>query len=294
VPIPKVLRRPVAAIGVGPNPVGVAVGEGSVWVIDSDDQALARIDPEHERLVDTVSLSLVEEPPSLIAAGEGAVWTLFPNSVVRYDPAADSISAPWNATGVRFDPRAEPYWFPSDMAVGAGAVWLSAWGTRVPSRGSLFRLDPEAGAAVRPADKVISVTELSWVAVRDDAVWAASQEGHVARIDPTTSRVTRATEVGVALDGIAVGEGAVWAMNTNDHSVLSIDPASGRATGTVGVGRSPGALAVGAGAVWVASERDGTVTRIDPATFDLRTIDLGGRPTDVATGLGGVWVTVDT
>jgi serine/threonine protein kinase/streptogramin lyase len=298
-PSPSLVRldprtsEPVAAIPVGPNPVGVAVGEGSVWVIDSDDQTLSRIDPERERIADTVSLSLVEEPPSLIAAGEGAVWTLFPNSGVRYDPAADSISAPWNATGVSFDPAADPYWFPSDLAVGAGAVWVAHSG--------ILRIDPEAGAAVRPADKVIGpesqlvAPELTWVvAIGEGAVWAANSSGSIARIDPTTSRVTRATEVGVALDGIAVGNGAVWAMNTNDDSVLKIDPASGRATGSVRVGRSPGALAVGAGAVWVASERDGTVTRIDPATFEKRTIDVGGRPTDVAAGVGGVWVTVDT
>jgi serine/threonine protein kinase len=274
--------QPVAAITVGPNPVGVAAGEGSVWVIDSDDQTLSRIDPERERLADTVSLSLVNAPPSLIAAGEGAVWTLFPFGGVRYDPAADSISAPWND-----NPAAEPYWFPSDLAVGAGAIWVGASG--------VFRIDPEAGAAVRPADKVISGPELTWaVAIGEGAVWAANSSGSIARIDPTTSRVTRATEIGVALDDIAVGEGAVWAMNANDDSVLRIDPASGRAAGTVRVGRSPGALAAGAGAVWVASERDATITRIDPATFDLKTIDVGGRATDVATGLGGVWVTVDT
>ena len=303
-PSPSLVRldprtsEPVAAIPVGPNPVGVAVGEGSVWVIDSDDQTLSRIDPEHERLVDTVSLALVQEPPSLVAAGEGAVWTLFPFSGLRYDPAAGSISAPWNDTGDSFDPAAEEFSFATDLAIGAGAVWvasLRSGGTFLggSTRGStrVLRLDPETGAVVARA---ISAAQLRWVAVGDGAVWAASSSGHIARIDPATSTVTRTTKVSDAFDGITVGEGAVWAMNANGDSVLRIDPASGRATGTVRVGRLPSALATGAGAVWVASERNGTVTRIDPATFDLKTIDVGGRPTDVAAGLDGVWVTVDT
>jgi DNA-binding beta-propeller fold protein YncE len=277
--------QPVAAITVGTNPVGVAVGEGSVWVIDSDDQTLARIDPERERLADTVSLTLVEEPPSLIAAGEGAVWTLFPFTGLRYDPAAGSISDPWNASGDNYDSAAWSLSFPLDIAVGAGAVWVGTQDRIVP-------LDPETGAVRGRLDE--AATYLRWVAVGDGAVWAASSSGHVARIDPATNTVTRTTKVSDALDGIAVGEGAVWAMNAYDDSVLRIDPASGRAAGTVRVGRVPTALAAGAGAVWVASERDGTVARIDPATFDVKTIDVGGRPTDVAAGLGGVWVTVDT
>jgi len=90
------------------------------------------------------------------------------------------------------------------------------------------------------------------------------------------------------------GEGAIWLLSEEGESVARIDPSSGRITNTVGVGRIPTGIALGGGAVWVANARDGTVTRIDPRTLDVKTIEVGGSPTWIAAGEGGVWVTLDT
>jgi YVTN family beta-propeller protein len=217
------------------------------------------------------------------------VWTIFPSDVVRYDPATGSLSLSPGAEGA--------FSFPADLAVGADAVWVSAGATTRFNLPTISRLDPATAAIVASVSgqSLARGDSLSaiWPTVGEGGIWAASQQGRVARIDPATNAMSEPIDVSDALHGIAAGEGALWALNANDDSVLRIDPTTLRVTGTVRVGRSPTALAAGAGAVWVTSERDGTVTRIDPATFDVETIDVGGPATDVAVGLGGVWVTVD-
>jgi streptogramin lyase len=280
--------RAVAAIPLGPQPVGVAVGEGSVWVIDSDEKTLARIDPEQSRVAETVDQSRVEEPPSGIAAGEGAVWTIFPSSLLRYDPAADSLTAPadWDLA-TETELGAWSIWNPTGIAVGADALWFADYT-------SVVRVDPSTGAIVAEVLRLSEADSGSIkVAVGEGVIWAASLKGLVARIDSATNRVRETSQVDYAVYGIAAGEGGVWALASDDDLVLRLDPTTLQVTGTVRVGRSPSAIAAAAGAVWVTSERDGTVTRIDPDTFNVTSIHVGGAPNDVAVGAGAVWVTVD-
>jgi DNA-binding SARP family transcriptional activator/DNA-binding beta-propeller fold protein YncE len=60
---------PTRTIGVGPNPLGVAVGEGSVWVANGDG-TVTRVDPSsYETTTIEIGRSLAG-----IAAGDGAVW----------------------------------------------------------------------------------------------------------------------------------------------------------------------------------------------------------------------------
>ena len=60
---------PSRTISVGPNPLGVAVGEGSVWVANGDG-TISRIDPES---YDATTIR-VGRSVAGIAVGEGAVW----------------------------------------------------------------------------------------------------------------------------------------------------------------------------------------------------------------------------
>ena len=58
-------------ISFGTAPSSVAVGEGSVWVLDADDQTVTQIDPETNDVRRVFSTS---SRPTDIAAGAGAVW----------------------------------------------------------------------------------------------------------------------------------------------------------------------------------------------------------------------------
>jgi virginiamycin B lyase len=100
--------------------------------------------------------------------------------------------------------------------------------------------------------------------------------------------------------GLAVGEGAVWAMG-NDGSTLSrIDPTSNAVVTRIAIEarnpcpefpRSCGEAAAGNGAVWVARPSDDTVSRIDPATNKVTAIiHVGPQPAGVAVSPGAIWV----
>jgi streptogramin lyase len=283
--------QPVAAVSAGPSPTRVAAGEGAVWLVTTGDRRLSRVDPETNQVVASVDFPPgIGESPQEIVAGEGAVWTLYPSGILKYDPATNTFPPlPDNVElASDHDDIVEDIGFGSDIATGDGAVWVSA--------GHILRLDPETGEVlerITPSSYAAPASGVGWLAVDDGGVWNASQEGGVFFIEFGSNLPTLSEDVSDALAGIAVGEGAVWAMNAADDSILRIDPATGRVTGTVRVGRLPTAVAAGAGAVWVTSGRDGTLTRIDPITFNLDITDLGGTATDVVVGEGAVWATVD-
>ena len=61
----------VRTIPVGDGPTGIAFGEGAVWVANSGDGTVSRIDSETEEVVETIE---VGNRPVGIAAGAGSVW----------------------------------------------------------------------------------------------------------------------------------------------------------------------------------------------------------------------------
>ncbi len=56
---------------VGRAPVGIAYGAGSVWVANSGDGTVSRIDPTTSKVVATIP---VGNNPRGIAVGDGKVW----------------------------------------------------------------------------------------------------------------------------------------------------------------------------------------------------------------------------
>jgi DNA-binding SARP family transcriptional activator len=86
--------NPVEAIeletGDGAGPLGVAVGDGSVWVITSRG-SLMRIDAKEPQIAHRIPMSA--EQPTLLAVGAGSVWTAnhIGYSVSQIDPRANKI-----------------------------------------------------------------------------------------------------------------------------------------------------------------------------------------------------------
>lgn len=103
-----------ARIPVAPEPAGIAVGEGAVWVaIDSG--TVARIDPEQDIVTATIQLG---GAPSGIAIGEGAIWVANSGAanVARIDPTTNEVVAT-----IPLGRR------PDAIAVGEGRVWVTAY-----------------------------------------------------------------------------------------------------------------------------------------------------------------------
>src|SRR4051812_37549149 len=95
-------------------------------------------------------------------------------------------------------------------------------------------------------------------------------------LDPARSGYRAFIESPVTPSSLAVGEGAVWALDTDDATVTRIDPRTKAVTGHFPANSIPAAVAAGAGAVWVGNTRPiggsnsmVSVSRVDPATLTI-------------------------
>lgn len=200
----------VAAVGpdgergraaVGGDPIGVAEGFGSVWVVNAADGTLSRLTGDDTTLQATITD--VAQDPRQVAAGAGAIWVSDAASgeVVRIDPDTNEVT---DRIPVGDDPIG--------MAFGEGAVWVTSSGD-----GTLVRLDPEAREVV--ATVVVGSTPVA-VAVADGLVWVANQgDATVSVVDVSTGEVTGTAEVGAQPGGVAVGGGSAWVTNMGDGTV---------------------------------------------------------------------------
>ena len=296
-------NRLVAAVPAGRAPAGPAVGDGSVWIVDTitstDSRTLLEVDPGTATVTRKIPLEDVG-PPTALAAGGSAVWLLAPDysdtlatelqeqRLWRIDPETGSIG--------RIELKGQLW----ALAFGEGSVWVAAFVVRATADDDwpLYRVDPATGevvATVAGAGSIFPGSQL--LAAGYGEVWTAYDDlgaTFLLRVDPLTSTPEDWPSLELASESsdLAIGEDGVWVTSRADDAVLRIGPESKQVSAPIRVGRSPGAIAAGEGAVWVANTRDGTVSRIDPETLDVTTIDVGGTPRDLAVGAGSVWVNV--
>lgn len=198
-----------------------------------------------------------------------------PGSVVVVDPDA-----------IRVVETIEVGSGPAAIVFGHGSVWVAN-----ADDSTVSRIDPVTKRVV----KVIGVASPVDLAVSSDAVWVASGiEGTVSRIDPKSNHVAASIDLRGpdpaaprTVQGVAVGEGAVWACAGTD--LVRIDPATSKTAESVDVGASSLAAAVGDGSVWVvtAAER---LLRIEPTSLAVTAGAPVGFPLDVEATDDGIVV----
>lgn len=138
---------------------------GSVWITSTKNNLLTRVDATTEKVLATIP---VGPTPRFLAAGFGSIWTLNQGdgSVSRVDPATNKVAAVIQV-GVPGEG--------GDIAVGEGAVWVTAMGK------PLSKIDPATNRVVA-----------QYVGKGGDALraglgslWLSNHEFHeVWRIDP--------------------------------------------------------------------------------------------------------------
>lgn len=175
--------QPVGTAHVGGAPSHLAVGAGAVWVADSSNGTVTRIDPSTLRVAATVSLPCGDPDGCVLsdlAAGEGAarVAQLAGSSrttVYRIDPRTDRVVA---AVPV-------PTAGGEDLAVGGGSVWAVGMGFQ--------RIDPVGGKVV--ADIQVPGIEPVGGSFHGEAtfaagyLWVLDEEGGLLyEIDPSTDQ----------------------------------------------------------------------------------------------------------
>lgn len=270
----------VAAIPVGIRPGPIAAGAGALWVGNTSDRNLTKIDPRKRSVVGTFSLD--GRTPTGLAVGAGAVWVAHGRrgELSRVEPQFGEVT---RTIALAARAHGAPT---GSVAVGGGFVW-AAFGDS-----TLARIQPQT---VRLSGSTLTGASPAAVVVSSGAVWVAnSAAATVQRFDPFTFEEgpIRETSVGRRPTAIAYGEGALWVANQEDDSVMRIEPSTNSTT-QIRVGDEPAGVTVGAGAVWVANSGDGTVTRIDPAASEVeRTITIGSAPAGITVADGFVWVAV--
>ncbi|HET9722436.1 MAG TPA: protein kinase [Actinomycetota bacterium] len=296
VPAPDTVARIDAAtlafegsVGVGENPIGVTLGDGSVWVINQADQTVQRIDPATgEVLATKASLGT----PTGIAYGEDAVWITNgygsaegTSQVVRVNPADDSVRSAFETPGAKA------------IVVAFGSVWLADEnGDRV------LRYDPATGER-RAAIKLPDGSLPSYLAVgtgASEGIWVVNDlAGTVSRIDPTTDEVVDRLSVDAPY-AVAADDRGVWVSSNANDSLVRIDPETGITIETLSldggnrIPNGPTTIALSEDWVWLASNLDPVVVRIDPATNQVvGRLDVAGIADGMAVDeTGNVWATV--
>ena len=246
--IPSGARKPDPAraidLGPGTEPSSVAVGFGSVWIVDQDRLVRSPLDEG-----DAVSIPLAGEPKD-VTVSPGGVWVALESAdaVARVDPETNALSS---ELPICDGPRAVSY--------GDGGVWAVCI-----EAGTVLRINDETGrvegkpipAGTRPND----------LAVGQDGIWVIDNlEGVVRRIDPKTLEPGNPIEVGARPRGIVASRGSVWIANSEDATVTRVRESDGRQIGNpIKIGAGPADISAGGGAVWTANFTANTVSRIAP------------------------------
>jgi YVTN family beta-propeller protein len=268
---------------VGKGPDSIASTEDAIWVANTADRTVSRIDlatresrvvggvPVAHHLVSGVSgdvwLSSFEEPLVTLIAGRGQI------------PEGTQFGAP---VQVELPGSAEA------LAVGGGYLWVTS-PSDTGGRDTVFRIDLRSR-------RVVSSTPVgtlpAFVAFGYGSAWISNYRGEsVSVVRPGSERV-ETVRVPQGPLGIAAGAGAVWVVSFWTRTLSRIDPETRRVVKQIPVGEGPLAVAAGAGGVWVTNRDDRTVVRIDPRTNRLvATIRLGASPHGVRVAHRRVWVT---
>lgn len=229
-----------ARVNVGAGASSLAAGFGSVWVTKTSTASLLRIDASTRRRAAGGPIRIRGGRNVAVTTGEGAVWVGVrnradahrgPEAVVRVDPRTGAQRRIPVPGGVQ------------DLAVGAGAVWVS---NRYDS--TVTRIGVQDGGR----DVVRVGRGPRGIAAGPRAIWvAASEDMQLVRIEPSTLE-TRAVDLESAPERVAVGGGSVWATARDADRLIRVDPEALAVTDRVPTGDGPFALdAAGDGSAWL-------------------------------------------
>jgi YVTN family beta-propeller protein len=278
-----------ANITVGLFPAGVVIAPNGVWVTNSVDQSLSRIDPAANSVLQTIPLALTGfNLPGAIAYGEGSLWV----AVEQYDTGGNSLAG----SLLRVDPATGALLatislgrYPYDVTTSPGAVWVP-----LADDNQVVRIDTATNAVTA----TIPVTGTpSGVAYGFGSLWVSTWAGPVVRIDPATNQPTATIQTQDSGGAIAVGPTAVWETNVGhelitapDGRVTRIDPATNSVVGSALVGDNPQSVAAFGSSVWVGLVDDNAVVQISASTNAVQSrLTLTNWVLDVAATDHAVW-----
>ena len=219
--------------------------EGTVWIEAIEGTSIARLDPLTAKLVDEIEVGTT--PQSLAVAEDGVLVAAFDDGVVkRLDTTSGEVADEILSGSEEF---------PSSVAAGFGAVWISDVVDDV-----VTRVGDESGSLL----EVPVGDSPTQVITGEGAVWVANFNARsVSRIDPDDpDEPVAEILVGGKPGAMAVGAGYVLVLRPSTDSLVLIDAEAGRWTGDVyALAEAPQDIVAGHGFFWIAGQ-DGTLTRV--------------------------------
>jgi DNA-binding beta-propeller fold protein YncE len=268
-------------IPVGLVPASLACDERFVWVANSNDNKISRINPANN----VVTQIAVGNGPTAIDVGGGFAWVALAGdaAVVRVDAVTGEVDG-WRQTVGKE---------PISLCYAEGFVWVGCAQDHL-----LMRLDP--GHRSDPTVLLIDGRP-GQLRFGHGALWmTAFDVDRVLRVEPRLSQIVRAISVGPNPFGLAITTDSVWVTASNDKSPLNkelhrqdaiwrIDARTNEPSGYE-VGGGPCAVAVDESLVWVAQGLGTRVLALDASTGKVvKSIDIGNQSTAIAVGHGSVW-----
>lgn len=180
---------------------------------------------------------------------------------------------------------------PTDVAVGAGAIWVAD-----VEHNQVVRFDARSARAVA---RIRIRGRLAGVAAGRAGIWALAVPPGLeldprgpyilTRIDQRLNRVSSPRLRLRCATAFAAGSQAVWVTDACRGVLLKIEPATGRIVRRIRVGRAVWDVELGAGSAWVVDADGGLVRRISPRTARV-TATIPADGSVLALGEGAVWV----
>jgi class 3 adenylate cyclase/streptogramin lyase len=242
-------------VGADGTPVGMAVGSGSIWVLDLEDRLLEFTLESGQitsQRLPAGSDPLVFAGYAGIAFQSNRIWLTRPRSgdVLRSSSAGRAVALPLSYTTTIHVADAEPLSLGPSSGIGPiaatdGALWIAD-----TSGASLFRIDvanPASTGSVLDVDHGGSIA----VSPMHDTLWLVRTDGWLTRYD-TGSGASQSFRVVDAATAVAADEHVVWAADLLHATIAKVDPASGLTLTTIKVGGRPAGIAIAPdGSVWV-------------------------------------------
>ena len=286
------IGRVLGTIRVADGPGPLVIGEGSVWVANTNAKTVSRIDPVSNK----VAAIKMEGRPYGIAVGGGYAWVIDAanGTVVRIDPTTNRLGIPV-ALGAR----------PAGITFSDGEVWVT-------TSDDLVEIDPSGGDILKkfPVPAFKSATGGGGVniggpdgpvAIAGGAAWL-TEFTNVLRVDLSTGRVREVAPRKEQYCDIGSGAGAVWVLGCSGGTgqvgkgpadVFRLDPSTGNAGAPISVENGGRWFSVGPNNIWILG-KTGSVSRLNLIDDTVRPLAQAGRSVGgIAVGGGTVWVSVD-
>ena len=207
----------------------------------------------------------------------------------RWGRARSGSSTPRRAVVTRIDPETKrvtgtfkPRGIPTDIAAGAGALWIGlGGGPDAQLHGRVARVDPKTRKITHTVKLPDRTGEARWPcstgASRDRGrrrrrLGASTPTDTISRIDPATGAAWSRRSTSTSTRSRPAGDGVWFARRPGRASASTRGPTS-PARGSRSAARSPSAIAVGGGTVWVTAEQEGLLWRIEPGPGPVSAVD---------------------